>query len=100
MYNIESNAFLFIALDNLCQNQILQRLVDNGQAVENDGIISVPFYNIYELDEIEMEMVGLPPLFPFEISIERNNTHIIIKNSSISKKRRAMYYSIGERAKY
>lgn len=70
MYNIEKNAFLFNASENLCQSHILQRLVDNGQAAENNGIISIPFFNIYELDEIEMEMVGLPPLYPFEILIE------------------------------
>lgn len=71
MYKVESEAFFFIADGNQpFQNCILQRLIDNGLAEKNSKGICVPFSNIYELDNMEMEMLGLPPLYPFEILIE------------------------------
>ena len=48
----------------------LKTLTDNGFAtLLADGGIDVPFENVYELNEFEREIVGLPPLYPFEILV-------------------------------
>ena len=48
----------------------LKTLTDNGIAtLHEDGSVEVPFENIYELNDFEREIVGLPPLYPFEILI-------------------------------
>ena len=48
----------------------LKTLTDNGIAtLLADGTIEVPFENVYELNEFEREIVGLPPLYPFEIFV-------------------------------
>lgn len=66
MFEIKNECFCF-PLKNI---SVLQRLVDNGLAELKDEKIYVPFFNIYELDLTESELVELPPLYPFEILIK------------------------------
>lgn len=51
-------------------NEILQELVDNGQGDIVDNTYVIPFMSIYEVDMIEREMLGLPPMYPFDLYVE------------------------------
>lgn len=73
-YTIDNQSVVFFVA-GLQPYQImrLQPLLDNGFAkLLPDNSISVPQRNIYELDPVEMEMLGLPPFFPFEIQVKPN----------------------------
>lgn len=51
-------------------NEILQELVDNGHGDIIDNKYYIPFMSIYEVDLIEREILGLPPMYPFDLYIE------------------------------
>ena len=48
----------------------LQELVDNGYGEATEMEYLIPFLGIYELDELEREAFGLPPLYPFDLYIQ------------------------------
>lgn len=48
----------------------LQELVDNGFGEATETEYHIPFLGIYELDELEREAFGLPPLYPFDLYIQ------------------------------
>lgn len=48
----------------------LQELVDNGFGEVTETEYLIPFLGIYELDELEREAFGLPPMYPFDLYIE------------------------------
>ena len=48
----------------------LQELVDNGFGVATETEYLIPFIGIYELNELEREAFGLPPLYPFDLYIQ------------------------------
>ena len=48
----------------------LQELVDNGFGEATETEYLIPFIGIYELDELDRETFGLPPLYPFDLYIE------------------------------
>lgn len=48
----------------------LQELVDNGSGEATETEYLIPFLGIYELDELEREAFGLPPLYPFDLYIQ------------------------------
>ncbi len=63
------NSFIFDSSNAI----YLKTMTDNGQAsLLEDGSIEMPFDNIYELGEFEREVIGLPPLYPFEIFVEHD----------------------------
>lgn len=51
----------------------LKTMTDNGLAtLLDEGSVDVPFENLYELTDFEREIVGLPPIYPFEILVEHD----------------------------
>lgn len=48
----------------------LQELVDNGFGEAKDTDYLIPFIGIYELDELDREALGLPPLYPFDLYVQ------------------------------
>lgn len=52
-------------------HRTLQRLLDEGFAEKtSDEFVSVPSGNIYELDRGEMDSLGLPEFYPFDILVK------------------------------
>ena len=48
----------------------LQELVDNGFGETTDTEYLIPFIGIYELDGLDRESLGLPPLYPFDLYVQ------------------------------
>lgn len=59
----------------------LQELVDNGYGEATETEYLIPFSGIYELDELEREAFGLPPLYPFDLYVQSDGliTHPTFK---------------------
>ena len=62
----------------------LQYLADNGYAEICGNSIKVPYKNIYQLDENEMRILGLPPVYPFDVYIKRGRGNIPNQDFSYS----------------
>ena len=83
-YTIQKQSFVFlckenetpIGIDSWVDNGYslyygsLQELVDNGFGEATETEYHIPFLGIYELDELEREAFGLPPMYPFDLYIE------------------------------
>lgn len=66
VHKISDNGFIFEKSNAV----FLRNLVENGQAsILEDGSVEVLFDSVYELTDFEREVVGLPPLYPFEIMV-------------------------------
>ena len=52
---------------DILQKNVLMELCDNGLATIKENSIEVIPENIYQLDEIERKMLGLPYEYPYDI---------------------------------
>ena len=59
---------------NVLQKDILMELCDNGFAMLSNNMVSVSPENIYQLDEIERKMLGLPSEYPYDMYVEANDS--------------------------
>ena len=59
---------------NILQKDILMELCDNGFGEVLGDTVSVSPENIYQLDEIERKMLGLPSEYPYDMYVEANNS--------------------------
>ena len=59
---------------NILQKNILMELCDNGFGKILTDSVSVIPENIYQLDEIERKMLGLPSEYPYDMYVEANNS--------------------------
>lgn len=59
---------------NVLQKDILMELCDNGFAMLSNNMVSVSPENIYQLDEIERKMLGLPSEYPYDMYVEANGS--------------------------
>lgn len=48
----------------------LQELIDNGIGEDSATEYHIPFNGVYELDDLDREAFGFPPLYPFDIYIQ------------------------------
>ncbi len=87
-YQSKKNGFLFyLELEGNCieytkwkkyedqfiaQISILTALVDNGFANVSEQGCLVGFENLYELDNIDLEVLGMPEYYPFELYVQAN----------------------------
>lgn len=68
---VENGRILFeLKTGETSARKILQRLLDEGFAEETSQGISVSSGNIYELDRSEMDSLGLPEFYPFDILVK------------------------------
>lgn len=59
---------------NILQKDVLMELCDNGFAMQSNNIVSVTPENIYQLDEVERKMLGLPSEYPYDMYVETNES--------------------------
>ncbi|KAA3596256.1 MAG: helicase SNF2 [Calditrichaeota bacterium] len=50
-------------------SKIIQELLDNGQAFELEKEIEIPLEEFYRLSHIDLQLLGLPEFYPFDIRI-------------------------------
>lgn len=68
---VENGRILFeLKTGETSARKILQRLIDEGFAEETSQGILVPRGNVYELDRSEMDSLGLPEFYPFDILVK------------------------------
>lgn len=73
-YDEQNGKFVDIDGWNVLQKDILMELCDNGFAVRTDNMISVSPENIYQLDNVERKMLGLPSEYPYDMYVEANGS--------------------------
>lgn len=59
---------------DILQKNVLMELCDNGLATIKENSIEVIPENIYQLDEIERKMLGLPYEYPYDMYVEANGS--------------------------
>lgn len=59
---------------NILQKDILMELCDNGFGEISEDTVSVIPGNIYQLNEIERKMLGLPAEYPYDMYVETNES--------------------------
>jgi len=83
-WKIENNQFVFfvqedgqnvnvsewINSDNIIYFNSLQLLIDNGFGLQEIDRIVIPSINIYELCNIDKEIIGLPSFYPFDLYVQ------------------------------
>lgn len=81
---INKKQFVFFCEENGCSINIsswlekgyaqyyssLQELVDNGLGEATETEFLIPHLSIYELYELDKEVLGLPPLYPFDLYVQ------------------------------
>ena len=59
---------------DILQKSVLMELCDNGLATYTENSVEVTPENIYQLDEIERKMLGLPNEYPYDMYVEANGS--------------------------
>lgn len=59
---------------DILQKSVLMELCDNGLATYTESSVEVTPENIYQLDEIERKMLGLPNEYPYDMYVEANGS--------------------------
>lgn len=59
---------------DILQKSVLMELCDNGLATYTESSVEVTPENIYQLDEIERKMLGLPNEYPYDMFVEANGS--------------------------
>lgn len=73
-YSEQSGALINVSDWNFLQRDILMGLCDNGFAIKYDTSVEVSPENIYQLDEVERKMLGLPSEYPYDMYISAKGT--------------------------
>lgn len=74
-FNVEENGSIidissWVGNDYQRHFGALQELVDNGMGICTDTEYHIPYRSIYELAEIDREILDIPPIYPFDIYIQ------------------------------
>ena len=59
---------------DILQKSVLMELCDNGLATYTENSVEVTPENIYQLDEIERKILGLPNEYPYDMYVEANGS--------------------------
>lgn len=62
---------------NFIQKDILIELCDNGFAIKDDTLVEVSPENIYQLDEVERKMLGLPLEYPYDMYVSAKDATLL-----------------------